>query len=142
MGYSTTFKGVLKFKNELTTSALGKLTDFLGADCREHPEWGHRNLTYIDLELTKDFKGLQWDGSEKTYDLKQKVQIIIDQMRKDYPEFDLEGSLLAQGEKPDDRWELQVFNGESVKKEIPLSSDEIICPHCSGLFRISEAKKK
>lgn len=142
MGYTTTFKGVLKFKSELTTSALCKLSEFLGEDCRQHPEWGHTDLSYIDLELTKDYQGLKWDGSEKTYDLEVKVQLIIDQMRKEYPDFDLEGCLLAQGEDAGDRWELHVANGKAAKQDIPLSTDEIICPDCGHLFKLSEAKKK
>lgn len=142
MGYTTTFKGELKFSTDLTSKQLGKLKSFLGEDCREHPEWGGRDLTYIDLELLEDFSGIKWDGSEKTYDLVDKVNLIIKQMRKDYPEFGLEGKLAAQGEDSDDRWFLLIQDGKAVKEDIPLATDEIICPDCGHLFKLSEAKKK
>ena len=35
MGYSTTFKGELKFKNELTASQIALLKSFLGKDRRD-----------------------------------------------------------------------------------------------------------
>lgn len=142
MGYTTTFKGVLQFEKELTTTQLKKLAQYLGEDIREHPEWGKHDLTYIDLVLTKDFAGLEWDGSEKTYDLVDKVNLILDQMRKEYPDFNLTGSLNAQGEDSDDRWTLKIVNKKAVKEDIPLATDEIICPDCGHLFKLSEAKKK
>ena len=58
-------------------------------DCRKHPEWGDTNLSYIDLQLTDDFSALEWDGSEKTYNLQDKVNLIIREMKKDDPDFEL-----------------------------------------------------
>ena len=40
MGYSTSFTNKLLFTKELKASELAELKKFLGADCREHPEWG------------------------------------------------------------------------------------------------------
>jgi len=50
MGYSTTFKGELKFTTDLTGRQLVKVKSFLGQDCREHPEWGDLGMKYLDLE--------------------------------------------------------------------------------------------
>ena len=83
MGYSTEFIGELLFTKELKASEIVKIKSFLGQDCRNHPEWNAKQLTYIDLEFTDDFTGLKWDGSEKTYDLVEKVNLIIDIMKKD-----------------------------------------------------------
>ena|ERR1700753_2318022 len=143
MGYNTTFKGELKFTTDLTSKQLAKVKSFLGEDCREHPEWGDTGLTYIDLVLLDDFSGLKWDDcTEKTYDLPEKVNLVIKNMRKEYPDFGLSGKLSAQGEDSDDRWFLNMVDGKAVKEEIPLSSDEIISPHCGELFTLSQAKKK
>jgi hypothetical protein len=142
MGYTTTFKGELKFTTDLTSKALGKLKSFLGEDCREHPEWGNTRLTYIDLELLDDFSGVKWDGSEKTYDLEEKVNLVIENMRKEYPDFGFQGKLSAQGEDVDDRWFLAMVGDEATKETIPLSDDEIVCPHCSELIKLSEVKTK
>ena len=138
MGYSTDFDGELKFTTELTTKQLAKLSTFLGEDCRDHPEWGAKHLTYIDLEITKDFMGLKWDGSEKTYDLTEKVNLIIDEMRKEYPEFGLEGSLHAQGEDITDRWSLVIDDGRAIMREVVIKGRKIRCPHCGEEFFIDE----
>lgn len=134
MGYTTTFKGVLKFKNEVTNKQLQKLQTFLGEDCRNHPEWHATNLSYIDLQLTDDFEGVEWDGSEKTYDFVEKVNLIIEQMQKEYPDFGFAGSLAAQGEDIDDRWALVIENDRAVKRETSIEGDVIECPHCGERF--------
>lgn len=142
MGYTTTFKGQLSFTTELTASQLVKLNSILGEDCRDHPEWKKKDLGYIQFELTKDFTGIQWDGSEKFYDAVDITNLVIELMKKEYPNFGLKGKLAAQGEDSDDRWFLLIQDGKAVKEDIPLATDEIICPECNHLFKLSEAKKK
>lgn len=68
MGYNTTFKGSLSFTSDPTAKQMAKLKSFFGEDCRDHPEWGAREFTgYIDLRLTDDFAGVEWDDeTEKT----------------------------------------------------------------------------
>lgn len=134
MGYTTTFKGELKFTKELTATQLAKLKTYLGEDCRNHAEWGRTDLSYIDLELLNDFSGLCWDGSEKTYDLEDKINLIIDQMRIEYPDFGLQGKLLAAGEEAEDRWWLIVENGVAIRKDIELTGKKVECPHCGETF--------
>lgn len=137
MGYNTEFKGVLKFKNTVTTECLAELNKFFGEDCRDHPEWGNTELTYIDLRLTKDFKGIEWnDETEKTYELEDKVNLVVDNIKNKFPEFELEGSLLAQGEDIEDRWKLLIENGKAVRKEIAVKGIKIQCPHCDETFFI------
>jgi len=135
MGYSTSFTGELKFTKELKASELAELNKFLGEDCRDHPDWEASHLTHIDLELTKDFSGLQWNGAEKTYDLVEKVNFIIEQMKNKYPDFDLTGELLAKGEDVEDVWRLVIENGEALEKKIDLSQKrKVTCPHCEEEF--------
>lgn len=118
MGYTTKFKGELKFTTKLTPKQLTKIKSFLGEDCRNHPEWNKNNLTYIDLELLDDLSGLKWNGSEKTYDLVEKVNLIIEEMQKEYSQFGLTGKLIAQGEDIEDRWCLKIIDGKAI--QIPL----------------------
>lgn len=108
MGYTTKFSGKLLFNHDLPISAIQKLRTILGEDCREHPEWGRTDLTYIDLKIADELDGLEWDGSEKTYDLPEKVNLVIRLMHEAYPNFVLTGELLAQGEDIDDRWKLRM----------------------------------
>lgn len=141
MGYSTSFTGELTFVKELKASELAELNKFLGEDCRDHPEWDATNLTYIDLELNKDFTGLKWNGAEKTYDLVEKVNLVIDQMKKVCPNFGLEGELLAQGEEVGDVWRLVTQNNVAVEKKIDLShKKKVTCPHCEEEFFLEDGK--
>ncbi len=142
MGYNTEFKGQLKFVKELSTKALQKLSEMLGEDCRDHPEWGSIGLTHIDLRITKDFSGLEWDDdTEKTYDLPEKINLVTRHMRIDFPEFELEGKLLAQGEDIDDRWELIMEEGVATEKMLVASGTKITCPHCDEEFYLEGAEK-
>lgn len=125
MGYTTRFEGVLKFKNEITAIHLRKLNTILGEDCRDHPEWKATNLYYINLEVNDDYTGLQWNGAEKTYDMPDLVNVVIDQMQKEFPDFQLEGQLLAQGEKVGDIWTLVIENGRAVRREIAINSPNL-----------------
>jgi hypothetical protein len=143
MGYNTNFKGELRFTKELTASQLAALSSMLGEDCRDHPEWGAgKNLYYIDLELTKDFGGLKWNGAEKTYELEKLVNVVITQMRKQWPDFGLTGSMAAQGEEISDRWALVIGeDGFAHKQPIAMTGEIVECPHCGEKFALEDAKK-
>ncbi len=134
MGYSTSFEGELLFTKELKASQLAKLNTILGEDCRDHPEWNAPNLYYIDLELNQDYTGLKWSGAEKTYGMESCVNVVIQEMQKDDPEFGLQGTLSAQGEDVGDRWALSIENGVAVKTKISLKGKKVTCPHCDEQF--------
>ncbi len=135
MGYSTTFKGELKFTVEPTSSQLAALKKMFGADCRDHPEWKRENLYYVDLEFTDDFSGLCWSGAEKTYALEEIVNLVLEQMRHKWPFFGLSGQLAAQGEDVEDRWMLIMGkDGLAHKKKLEIIGKKIICPHCERSF--------
>lgn len=104
MGYNTEFKGLLKFKKQPTQDELDTLDSILGEDCRDHPEWDADGLTYIDLTIDSNLRGLEWNESEKTYDLCEKINLVVDLMRRQFSDFGLTGQLLAQGEEIDDRY--------------------------------------
>lgn len=152
MGYHTDFKGILTFKHEATAKQLAELKKYLGNDVRDifnipqnrMPKELYQNGKYgsywchIDLELTDDFSGLQWDGCEKTYDLEHIVNWLSDKMREQWPEFELEGKMQAQGEDMDDRWELVMESGWAVKKKLVVTGQKITCPHCEEDFILEE----
>ena len=138
MGYTTTFKGELKFANEPTAPQLAKLKKIFCEDCREHPEWAAPGLNYVDLELNDDFTAIRHDGSEKTYELEHIVNLVIRLMRSDWPEFGLTGSMLAQGEDPEDRWSLTIGeNGQAMKVEITITGSICTCPECGHRFEVA-----
>jgi len=136
MGYDTSFKGELKFTRGMAPHLLIDLKKFLGADCRDHPEWvqlGHKDLSlsYIDLELLDDYSGLRWNDAEKTHDMVKAINVIILNLRHWWSDFGLTGELIAQGEDPDDKWKIVIENGLACRKEIPVLGDTIVCPHCN-----------
>lgn len=141
MGYTTEFTGVLFFVPELTAAQLAFVKSFLGEDWRDHPEWQLLNyngyLTYVDLEFTDDFSGLQWSGAEKTYGMVDCVNLIISEARKKWPEFGLRGSLLAQGKDTEDRWTLVIGDdGLARRVENPSIGQQIKCPHCGQMIKL------
>ena len=136
MGYTTQFKGELKFTTELSVKQLAKVKSFFGEDCREHPEWDGEG-SYIDLELNNDFTGIQWDSAtEKNSGMVSHVNIIINQMKKETPDFGLSGQMVAQGEDFDDRWMLEIENGRAITKKIEIKGTKVTCPRCEEDFII------
>lgn len=143
MGYSTDFSGVLKIKNDLTASQLRELNRILNSDTedllKEFPEafkgdnYQAKNA-YIQVELTKELDGIRWDGSEKCYYMTEVINVIIECMKKTVPDFELEGSLLAQGEDIEDRWTLMIENNVAKKIDSPPPGKKIKCPHCGKKF--------
>lgn len=111
MGYSTQFKGKLRFDNPITVPEMVKLDSILGEDVRDHPEWNIPEdlyFTYVDLEITNGVTGLQWDGSEKTYEMPELIKLVIRLMQEEFPDFSLSGSLFAQGEDVGDVYTISV----------------------------------
>jgi hypothetical protein len=148
MGYTTNFQGALKFKKELTVPELAYMQKFLGEDLRDSPELMKltpqkdgeiTNCQYcIDLEVTKNYDGLQWDGAEKSYNMETQVNFLIALMKKKYPGFGLTGYMNAQGEDIEDRWRLEMQDGKAVKVETPPKGRKVECPHCGGYFYIDD----
>lgn len=139
MGYNTDFKGKLVFVNELTIPQLKKLQSILGEDCRNHKEWTVPSLTYIDLQLTEDYDGIEWNGSEKTYDLALKINVVINEMRKKFPDFALHGTIKAQGEKFEDRYTIFIDrdrDGLAYVKPLVVTGVVVKCPHCDEKFEL------
>src|ERR1035437_3372149 len=138
MGYTTSFKGVLKFSYELSATQLAAVKAMCGEDCRDYPDWNTKDLYYIDLVLTDDFMGLVWSGAEKTCDMDKLVNVVITQMRKKWPDFGLTGQLQARGEDADDKWNLLIRNGLAVKVKVVPKGKPIECPHCHETFRAED----
>lgn len=140
MGYTTQFKGELRFTHEVTVPQLKKLESMFGEDCRDHPEWGAKDLSYIDFKLTKDYGGLQHSGAEKSYDAEKQVNVILKEMRKEWPDFGLAGQIAAQGEEIEDRWALVVEeDGLAHKRKIAITGRRAKCPDCGHRFILEDS---
>ncbi len=124
---------------EYRASEIAKLNNMFGEDCREHPEWNEPDLSYIDVEFNDDFSGIKHDGAEKTYFFDKIINLIIREMKNDFPDFMLEGELLCQGEDIDDRWLLKIIEGKAVVENIIIDGEKVTCPHCGGHFILETA---
>ncbi len=139
MGYQTEFEGTLTFKAPLIAEQELFLRTICSGDCEntdDHPEWkkppGYTG--YIQLEITSDKSGIKWDGNEKFYDAIHAVNT--------FPDFGLEGKLLAQGEILKDRWELVIaHDGYAAKQKIKIEGDCYQCPSCGEEVYAIKAKK-
>lgn len=145
MGYNTRFSGVLKFATPVTVEMLAKLNTMLGEDANEiaTPGVHGRDYGYIDLVVSKDFSGIEWDtGTEKTYFLEKSVNVVLAEMRKEWPEFGLTGQLLAQGEDMEDRWALVMEDdGLAHKRKVAITGQRVQCPDCGHRFILEQANK-
>lgn len=131
MGYSTNFSGVLLFKRPITMHELACLKNILGEDCRDHPEWRAKapnlykdNLTFIDLQIVENEEcmpiGLEWDGSEKTYDLVEKVNLVIALVRESAPPYLIAFGLTGILDAKDDynnKWKLFINKDGWAERE-------------------------
>lgn len=125
MGYSTYFTGTLKFKEPITKEQETLLDSISGIDCRDgHPFVGVHcpNISYIDFEINEDKLGIEHCGAEKSYNTVEQVNFIIDVMKSQYPNFALEGGLLAQGEEVGDIWKLVIEDGEAIRVDIKIEN--------------------
>lgn len=144
MSYGCSWTGEFRFVEELTGPQLAELNKFLGADFREHPEWaqwipdGHEShgLTHIDLELTEDFGGLKWDGSEKTHDLDVALNLIIFYMEEfTEQKFALEGQILGSASGFDENYRIYIdHNGWAIEEHLPVQGKVTECPQCGKHF--------
>lgn len=108
----------MRFNAKLTETQLSAIKQILRQDCREHPEWDAPDLTCIDLALLPDNSGIQWDGSEKTYHMPELVNVVITQMRREFPDFGLSGVMTAQGSDVGDLWELYIDDDGYAKMRV------------------------
>jgi len=146
MGYNTDFSGCLTFKKMLNAAQIARLDKVLGEDVRDFDEdvarfWDAADFDgyHIDLEFTSDYDGIRWNGTEKTYGMRGAVQGIINYMTHLYPDFELEGTLHAQGERAKDSWKLVMKNNEPchVANDVDMS-EYVTCPDCGHEFKPGE----
>lgn len=138
MGYSTDFTGELKFNRAMTPMELAYIEKQMGFDLPGDLKgyiWPHGKPHYVQFELTEDKSGIKWDGNEKFYKSVEAVNFIIDNARREIPDFGLTGQLEAQGEDIGDHWFLVIGeDGFAKRVDAPNVGDTVECPHCAREF--------
>jgi hypothetical protein len=134
VGYTTEFEGVLKFTNPLTAEQEIYLTEMLGIDPDDKPQFKQSSrLSYIQYDLAPDKSGIQWDGNEKFYYAENACNFIIENMKARFPDFGLVGELLAQGEEFCDIWMLAIVDGVAKRIDLKIGG-HVTCPECAHVF--------
>jgi len=140
MGYSTTFKGGIKPNRELKASEIAYIQELFKFNPRggDYSKSSPFEFYYIDLEFNDNFTSFGWNGSEKSYGMRQQVQYVIDETIKKFPDIIFNGEFTAQGEEYDDKWKLIVEDNKSKEIQIVLKGKKVECPHCGEEFRLEE----
>ena len=129
MGYNTQFKGELKLAHPLTNDEYDTLSII---------------LENTHLKFNEASTALIWRGSEKTYDLDKVVNSIIKEMQETFPTFELQGQMLAQGDRIDDRWLLKILDNKAyaIKFDMESISADEVQPkdYLSRLYKITVLK--
>lgn len=132
MGYSTDIHGVLKFKVPPTVEVLACINEISGQLPRDLQDIQNPDnaKSYIQWELTKDFKGIKWDDGEKFYDIVETMNLLIATCRTIQPDFELEGEMLCQGEDIKDRWKLLLNEKGFAYRQDSIIEGLVKCPAC------------
>jgi len=143
MGYNTEYMGILEFNKELTASQLSLINEILDSDFRDLSQevqkalvTGETYLTYINLVLTKNFSGVEWNGTEKSHSMVDAVNAVTNWMRihGGIKDFSFVGTMHCQGEDVDDKWDLIIEDGIAKRVQAPPKGIKIECPHCEEYF--------
>ena len=145
MGYTTQFDGELRFIKPLTDEQRIALENIFDEDVRDHEDdWGvdtrETYMSYVDLEFNDDNTGMRWNGAEKTYEMDSLINLVLRLMREKWPDFGVEGKMLAQGESVGDIWTITVDQktGNVVRTDLELTGKKVECPHCGEEFIVEE----
>lgn len=141
MGYSTDFKGTLKFVDEPTVKQIAALNKILGEDRRDHPDWPTNDeyFFHINLELTEEMDGIRWNGSEKTYCMDHVINLVIEVMQRTWPNFYLTGKLFAQGEEAGDvYWVVMGTRKAEIVQIDTEGMQKATCPNCEHTFVVRQ----
>lgn len=105
---------------------------------RDHEDWENNfGGTYINYKLTDDLSWLEWDESDKSYDMVEKLNFVINEIRKVNSEFSLKWKLIAKWEDPKDRWELVMVDW--LAKRVELAVNNLYkCPCCDEYIHIKK----
>ena len=106
MGYNTQFQGSLRVSGISSLKAF----DYLANEVLQKEHKG--KIKHINLEYNWGMGTLSWNNAEKTYDMDKAIELVISEMQKEYPTFNLNGNLLAQGKRINDRYIIQVNNNK------------------------------
>jgi len=132
MAYSTRFTGVLEFSPLATLTEMREVSKYLGVRTPDNStDW-----SVIGLRFTKGLTGLEWNGDFAfATETSKAVLWLISQVRKKFSHFTLKGTLVAQGDAPEDRWKIVCDESSVCRIDDPPPGFKVECPVCKNKFR-------
>ena len=122
MGYSTQFSGRFDFVGDVPLNVIESMNDILGVDTRDRT--GTFPGCFCGWILTKDNKGLKWDGEEKFYQWEEWLNWIIRTILLPN-RVNLKGHVTYQGDDVEDAGFIDVLEGcRVVVTKLPTVADE------------------
>ena len=115
MGYSTDFSGKLTINPPLQPHMVEEINLFCeerhGGDMDVFP-----GMPGFWCDWETDGEKLFWNGTEKSYAMDEWLEFLIKKFFNPWG-CTLTGKMLAEGERKDDRWTLQVVSNNQVIRE-------------------------
>ena len=123
MWYSTEYIGKAKITPSPTIDMVNDIKWII-----KDNDW-HSELRW-NLQVSDDLKYIEWTWNEKTYGFEETLNVLIKEVRRTYPDFDLEWEFEYQWDEWDDRWYVRKVDWVFVRIEKWLEKDEYKCPEC------------
>lgn len=124
MGYTTNFEGEFRMDRLPPSEVIVKMRELEGADGREMSDADAPNGGYCQWQLTRDCRGIEWDGGEKFYQYTEWLQYIIDKVLTPAG-VTLSGAIAYSGEDVKDMGTITIKDNKAVQIPGHLVSDEI-----------------
>lgn len=111
MGYTTTFAGSVAVAPPLSAAEVASLRDFAAARHDDYTIPGIPRTPWCQWVPTDDGTAIEWDGGEKFIDSLPWMRYLIATFIAPARHV-VNGTIEAQGERADDRWDLVVVDNE------------------------------
>jgi hypothetical protein len=122
MGYTTSFEGRFELDRLPHAEVIVQINALSGADGRELKNGAPD--AYCPWELTKDCRGIEWDGGEKAYRYIEWLQYIIDHVLKPAG-VGIGGTVSYSGEDVTDAGIIAIEGGQVKQTELADVGDEL-----------------
>src|SRR5688572_18424182 len=127
MGYTTEFEGRFDLDRLPPAEVIVRLRELEGIDGREMGDATAPKSGYCQWQLTKDCRGIEWDGGEKFYDYVPWLQYLIDKVLEPHS-LTLSGTVNYSGESAEDNGVLTVEDGivkQTSHRELAPSLEDL-----------------
>lgn len=121
--------GILYFTNPPTVPELVAINRLV--DCPD------KDNQLLNLMIARDFTGIMWNGMGPVTALPYQIELLLQRMRKEYPQFGLKGvfHITDPNHVTNRTWRAVVkAHGELITEPVNMMAEEVFCPYCHAMF--------